>query len=61
MSIEPLLKTKDVADMLGLKEHTISQARHRRSKTINIPYVKIGRSVRYIPADVREYLRGRTV
>ena len=50
-----LLTAEQVADWTGLSLDTLAQW---RSQGRGIPYLKIGRAVRYDPADVQEYLRG---
>jgi excisionase family DNA binding protein len=50
-----LLKPEEVANLTGLSIQTLAQWRsHKRG----IPYLKIGRAVRYDPADVQAYLEG---
>ena len=55
MSTDALLTTKEVANMTGLSRETLAQWRSQRR---GIPYLKIGRSVRYAFADVQAYLKG---
>ncbi len=55
MSTDTLLTTKEVADLTGLSRETLAQWRSQRR---GIPYLKIGRSVRYAIADVQAYLEG---
>jgi len=55
MSTDALLTTKEVANMTGLSRETLAQWRSQRR---GIPYLKIGRSVRYALADVQAYLEG---
>ena len=55
MSTDALLTTKEVANMTGLSRETLAQWRSQRR---GIPYLKIGRSVRYAVADVQAYLEG---
>ena len=50
-----LLTTEQVADLTGLSKETLAQW---RSQKRGIPYLKIGRSVRYDSADVHQYLAG---
>ena len=50
-----LLTAEDVAEWTGLSLDTLAQW---RSRGRGIPYLKIGRAVRYDPSDVQEYLRG---
>ena len=50
-----LLTAEDVAEWTGLSLDTLAQW---RSQGRGIPYLKMGRAVRYDPTDVQEYLRG---
>lgn len=50
-----LLTAEHVASITGLSVETLAQW---RSQKRGIPYLKIGRAVRYHPADVNAYLRG---
>ena len=50
-----LLTTKEVATMLGIKPHTLEVNRSYGGR-INIPYIKIGRLVRYRLADVEAFI-----
>ncbi len=49
------LTTEDVAELMGLSVETLAQWRSQRR---GIPYLKIGRAVRYDPTDVQVYLEG---
>ena len=49
-----LLTADQVAEWTGLSLDTLAQW---RSQGRGIPYLKIGRAVRYDPSDVHEYLR----
>ena len=53
MSTDALLTTEEVANLTGLSRETLAQWRSQRR---GIPYLKIGRSVRYAFADVQAYL-----
>ncbi len=50
-----LLTAEAVAEWTGLSLDTLAQW---RSQGRGMPYLKIGRAVRYDPSDVQEYLRG---
>jgi len=50
-----LLSAEDVARLTGLSTETLAQWRSQRR---GIPYLKIGRRVRYDLTDVQAYLRG---
>jgi len=52
MPTNALLTTKEVADTTGLSRETLAQWRSQRR---GIPYLKIGRAVRYYAADVQTY------
>ena len=58
-SVPRLLNTKQVAELLGIKPHTLNVGRCDGS--LDIPYFKIGRSVRYSRDDVEAYLQERRV
>jgi excisionase family DNA binding protein len=48
-----LLTPEDVSRITGISLETLSQW---RSKKIHLPYLKIGRLIRYDRRDVEEYL-----
>ena len=50
-----LLTPEEVAVVTGLSRETLAQW---RSQKRGIPYLKIGRAVRYDPVDVQTYLEG---
>lgn len=51
----PLLSAEQVSELTGLSPETLAQWRSQRR---GIPYLKIGRAVRYHPEDINAYLRG---
>ncbi len=51
--IPDLLTPESVAEITGLSLDTLAQWRSQRR---GIPYLKIGRAVRYDPAEVQAYL-----
>jgi hypothetical protein len=51
---EPLLTEQQVAKWLGLSTHTLRNDRSR--KIVGVPYILIGRTVRYDPVEVRNWL-----
>ncbi len=53
--ISHLLTPEEVAARTGLSLETLAQW---RSQKRCIPYLKVGRSVRYDPLDVQQYLAG---
>lgn len=50
-----LLSAEEVASITRLSVETLAQW---RSQKRGIPYLKIGRAVRYDPVDVQSYLEG---
>ena len=50
-----LLTPEQVAALTGVSKETLAQW---RSQKRGIPYLKVGRVVRYDPADVQAYLEG---
>jgi excisionase family DNA binding protein len=50
-----LLTPEEVAVVTGLSRETLAQW---RSQKRGLPYLKIGRAVRYDPSDVQAYLEG---
>jgi excisionase family DNA binding protein len=50
-----LLTPEEVAAKTGLSRETLAQWRSQRR---GLPYLKIGRAVRYDPAEVQAYLEG---
>ncbi|MGD9152286.1 MAG: helix-turn-helix domain-containing protein [Gammaproteobacteria bacterium] len=54
-----LLTAKEVAEQLGIKEDTLQA--WRSNKRYNLPYVKIGRYVRYNPEAVVKFIQERTI
>ena len=55
LNSKKLLTPPEVADLTGLSLDTLAQWRSQRR---GIPYLKIGRVVRYDPDDVQTYLEG---
>ena len=55
MDSKRLLSAEDVAGMTGLSLDTLAQWRSQRR---GIPYLKIGRVVRYDPSEIHDYLEG---
>ncbi len=58
MAYSILLRTPDVAKMLGVSITTIE---HMRSAGRGPTWTKVGRSVRYRPDDIEAYLAANTV
>lgn len=55
MEARKLLTAEEVAALTGLAVETLAQWRSQRR---GIPYLKVGRAVRYHPSDVQQYLEG---
>ena len=53
--LQELLTSEQVSEITGLSVETLAQWRSQRR---GLPYLKIGRAVRYDPAEVRTYLEG---
>ena len=56
---EPLLTTREAAELLGIKENTLTIWRNTDRQ--HIPYIKIGRAIRYKRSDLVNYLNERIV
>ncbi len=54
-----LLSAGETADILGLKESTLAQFRWRGDK--RLPWVKLGKSIRYKLADIEDFIERCTV
>jgi len=55
VGLHDLLTPDQVATLTGLSKETLAQWRSQRR---GIPYLKVGRAVRYDPVDVQQYLAG---
>ena len=55
----PLLNESQAASLLGIKPETLQ--RWRSDRRYDLPYVKVGRTVRYRPEDVDHWLTRNTV
>jgi predicted DNA-binding transcriptional regulator AlpA len=56
---EKLLAAGQVAEILGIKEATLAQKRWRGDHSL--PYIKLGRVIRYKLSDVQLYIEQSTV
>jgi len=54
-----LITAGKAADILGLKESTLAQFRWRGDK--RLPWVKLGKSIRYKLSDIEEFIERCTV
>ena len=56
-----LLTTKQVAELLGIIPHTLEVARCEGGKFGEIPYIKMGRNIRYRLADIEEFVASHLI
>lgn len=56
---EPLLNSDQTASILGFKEATLAQMRWRNDK--RLPWVKLGKAVRYKVSDIQAFIDANTV
>lgn len=56
---DPLLPTSAAAEFLGVKAQTLEAWRSRR--TVDLPFVKVGRCVRYRVSDLQRFVAERVV
>ena len=52
-ALAPVANAREVAAILGMSVDALAQDRYRGN---GIPYIKVGRRVRYLRADVARYL-----
>jgi excisionase family DNA binding protein len=57
--IAKLISAGEAAKILGVKESTLSQQRWRGCKSL--PWVKLGKSVRYKLSDIDAYIERNTI
>jgi predicted DNA-binding transcriptional regulator AlpA len=53
-----LLPQREVADLTGMSTSWLEMCRHRKT---GIPYIKLGRSVRYRAKDVMDWVEAHAV
>lgn len=58
MQVTPLLKQKEVATWTGMSEAWLEQCRF---KGTGIPYIKVGRSVRYRAEDIQQWIESHYI
>jgi len=56
---DTLLNEEETARYLGLRPQTL--ATWRSSRRYALPYIRVGRAIRYRREDVEKFLAGRTV
>jgi len=54
-----LLTPQETAELLGVAVGTLTM--WRTTRRVVLPYVRVGRHVRYKPEDVRRFVEDRTV
>lgn len=59
VEIEGLLTEQQAADVVNLAPKTLQN--DRVTAELGIPFVRLGRMVRYRPSDLREYIEARVV
>jgi hypothetical protein len=55
-----LYTTDEISEILNISKSSICNSRSRKSETM-IPYLKIGRSVRYSANDIENFLKRRWI
>ena len=58
MSVHKYITEKEVSEIIGRALPTLRNDRHHRR---GIPYVKLGKSVRYCLEDVLQYMESRKI
>lgn len=53
--MEQMIGVSQVAEILGVKEHTIRQWVHQKK----LPFYKIGRLVKFRESDIEEWIKAR--
>jgi hypothetical protein len=56
---DPLHSPEETADWIGVKVPTLANWRH--NKRYNLPYVKIGKKVKYPESGILAFIRSRTI
>lgn len=59
ITYDKLISATKAADILGLKESTLAQYRWRGDK--RLPWVKLGKSIRYKKSDIEAFIERSTV
>lgn len=58
-ALSPLIDSVQTASILGLKPETLAQMRWRNDK--RLPWVKLGKAVRYKMSDIQAFIDANTV
>lgn len=59
IELQALIDSKKTAGILDLKEATLAQMRWRNDR--RLPWVKLGKAVRYKMADVQAFIDANTI
>lgn len=59
--LDNLLSTEEAAEILGMSPRTLEDYRYKGAPEPGLPFIRIGQSVRYWPADVHTFLKSKTV
>ena len=59
LEVDPLLDERQAASFLGISPGTLSV--WRTTRRYPLPYIKVGRVVRYRVSDLRAFIESRTV
>jgi hypothetical protein len=63
--IEPLMKDREVSKATGVSVHTLKawrvSERRKSFRNMPLPFIRLGRTILYRPADVRAFLAEKTI
>ena len=59
LTLPELVSTSKAADILGIKEATLTNYRWRNDT--RLPWVKMGKTIRYKLSDIEDYIERNTV
>jgi len=58
--IERLLSSEETSEILGVNIKSLSNSRYTRTGMV-IPYIKLGKIIRYKESDIRAYIEANTL
>ena len=58
---ERLLTAKQASEMLGVTAKSLANSRYTGTKGIQVPYIKMGRIIRYKESEVKAYIENNTI
>jgi hypothetical protein len=58
--VEKLLNTKQASELLNVNDKSLANSRHTGTG-IQVPYIKMGKIVRYRLSDLQSYIEGNTL